>query len=34
MMPTVHFFEDYERHVAELMASHPLDEAMSLAVRG
>src|SRR5205085_1468550 len=26
--------EHYERHVAELMASHPLDEAMSLAVGG
>jgi ubiquinone/menaquinone biosynthesis C-methylase UbiE len=33
-MPKVHFVEDYERHVAELMASHPLDEAMSLAVGG
>jgi ubiquinone/menaquinone biosynthesis C-methylase UbiE len=33
-MPSVHFVEDYERHVAELMASHPLDEAMSLAVGG
>ena len=33
-MPHVHFVEDYERLVAELMASHPLDEAMSLAVGG
>ena len=33
-MPQVHFVEDYERHVAELMASHPPDEAMSLAVGG
>jgi ubiquinone/menaquinone biosynthesis C-methylase UbiE len=33
-MPQVHFVEDYERHVVELMASHPLDEAMSLAVGG
>jgi ubiquinone/menaquinone biosynthesis C-methylase UbiE len=33
-MPQVHFVEDYERHVAELIASHPMEEAMSLAVGG
>jgi ubiquinone/menaquinone biosynthesis C-methylase UbiE len=33
-MPRAHFVEDYERLVAKLMASHPLDEAMSLAVGG
>jgi SAM-dependent methyltransferase len=29
-----HFVEDYERHVAHLLANHPLDVAMSLAVGG
>jgi len=29
-----HFVEDYEAHVAALMAAHPIDEAMSLAVGG
>jgi ubiquinone/menaquinone biosynthesis C-methylase UbiE len=33
-MPQVHFVEDYEKHVADLMAAYPLDEAMSLAVGG
>ena len=33
-MPRPHFVEDYERLVAKLMSSHPLDEAMSLAVGG
>jgi len=33
-MAKFHFLEDYERHVAELLARHPLDEAMSLAVGG
>ena len=33
-MPQAHFVEDYERLVATLMASHPLDEAMSAAVGG
>ncbi|MBX6374924.1 MAG: class I SAM-dependent methyltransferase [Acetobacteraceae bacterium] len=30
----MHFVEDYERRVANLLATHPLDEAMSLAVGG
>lgn len=29
-----HFVEDYERVVANLIATHPMDEAMSLAVGG
>jgi SAM-dependent methyltransferase len=29
-----HFVEDYERYVADLVARHPIDEAMSLAVGG
>jgi len=29
-----HFVEDYERHIAQLIANYPLDEAMSLAVGG
>jgi ubiquinone/menaquinone biosynthesis C-methylase UbiE len=29
-----HFVSEYTRHVRNLMASHPLDEAMSLAVGG
>jgi ubiquinone/menaquinone biosynthesis C-methylase UbiE len=29
-----HFVEEYEATVADLMAKHPLDEAMSLAVGG
>ncbi|NBW95850.1 MAG: methyltransferase domain-containing protein, partial [Planctomycetia bacterium] len=33
-MATFHFVEDYERHVAALLANHPLHEAMSLAVGG
>lgn len=33
-MAQFHFVEDYERHVANLIANHPLDEAMSLAVGG
>lgn len=33
-MAQFHFVEDYEKHVAALLASHPLDEAMSLAVGG
>jgi len=33
-MAQFHFVEDYERHVANLVATHPLDEAMSLAVGG
>jgi ubiquinone/menaquinone biosynthesis C-methylase UbiE len=33
-MPSIHFVEDYERHVADLIAQHPIDEAMSLAVGG
>lgn len=33
-MPKFHFVEDYERHVEDLLAKHPLDEAMSLAVGG
>jgi SAM-dependent methyltransferase len=33
-MANFHFVEDYERLVANLVASHPLDEAMSLAVGG
>ncbi len=30
----LHFVEDYERFVRNLVATHPLDEAMSLAVGG
>jgi len=33
-MARFHFVEDYERLVAHLMAKHPLDEAMSIAVGG
>jgi ubiquinone/menaquinone biosynthesis C-methylase UbiE len=33
-MAKFHFVKDYERFVAQLIASHPLDEAMSLAVGG
>lgn len=33
-MAEFHFVEDYERHVAHLIATMPLDEAMSLAVGG
>ena len=33
-MPQFHFVEDYKRHVAELMATYSLDEAMSRAVGG
>jgi ubiquinone/menaquinone biosynthesis C-methylase UbiE len=29
-----HFVEDYEKHVATLVAAHPIDEAMALAVGG
>lgn len=33
-MAKFHFVKDYERHVAQLVATHPIDEAMSLAVGG
>ena len=33
-MAKFHFVEDYERHVAHLIATQPIDEAMSLAVGG
>lgn len=33
-MAQFHFVEDYERHVQALLAAHPVDEAMSLAVGG
>ena len=33
-MAQFHFVEDYERVVADLMARHPIDEAMALAVGG
>ena len=33
-MADFHFVEDYQRHVDDLMAKHPIDEAMSLAVGG
>ena len=33
-MPKFHFVEDYERYVSDLIAAHPLDEAMALAVGG
>jgi ubiquinone/menaquinone biosynthesis C-methylase UbiE len=33
-MAQSHFVKDYEKLVQDLMASHPLDEAMSLAVGG
>jgi len=33
-MAQFHFVEDYERYVSSLIASHPIDEAMSLAVGG
>ncbi|MGA8277476.1 MAG: class I SAM-dependent methyltransferase [Rhodanobacteraceae bacterium] len=33
-MAEFHFVEDYERHVADLVATLPLDEAMSRAVGG
>ncbi len=29
-----HYVRDYEKHVAKLIAKHPIDEAMSLAVGG
>jgi hypothetical protein len=32
--PRFHFVEDYRRHVSNLLASYPLDQAMSLAVGG
>jgi len=34
IMARFHFVEDYERHVAGLLATYPVDEAMSLAVGG
>lgn len=33
-MSEFHFVEDYERLVEQLLAAHPLYEAMSLAVGG
>ena len=33
-MPSVHFVEDYERKVDDLVRQHPIDEAMELAVGG
>lgn len=33
-MAQFHFVEDYEQHVANLLATHPIDEAMALAVGG
>ena len=33
-MAEFHFVEDYERLVADLIAKHPIEEAMSLAVGG
>jgi 2-polyprenyl-3-methyl-5-hydroxy-6-metoxy-1,4-benzoquinol methylase len=33
-MAQFHFIEDYEKYVANLIATHPIDEAMSLAVGG
>lgn len=33
-MATYHFVDDYEKYVADLIANHPIDEAMSLAVGG
>jgi ubiquinone/menaquinone biosynthesis C-methylase UbiE len=33
-MAQFHFVEDYEKHVETLIATHPIDEAMSLAVGG
>ena len=33
-MAEFHFVEDYERWVADLIANHPIEEAMSLAVGG
>jgi DNA-binding SARP family transcriptional activator len=33
-MAEFHFVEDYETYVRSLIASHPIDEAMSLAVGG
>ena len=33
-MAEFHFVEDYERLVADLIARHPIDEAMSIAVGG
>jgi len=33
-MAKFHFVEDYENYVASLLAKHPIDEAMSLAVGG
>lgn len=33
-MAQFHYVEDYERHVSDLVARYPIDEAMSLAVGG
>jgi ubiquinone/menaquinone biosynthesis C-methylase UbiE len=33
-MAKFHFIEDYEKHVDNLVAAHPIDEAMALAVGG
>lgn len=33
-MAQFHFVEDYEKHVQNLIAAHPIDEAMALAVGG
>jgi ubiquinone/menaquinone biosynthesis C-methylase UbiE len=33
-MAEFHFVEDYRRHIANLVANYPIDEAMSLAVGG
>ncbi len=33
-MAKFHFLEDYEKHVRDLINTHPLNEAMSLAVGG
>ena len=33
-MPSVHFVDDYERYLDNLLSQYPLDEAMSLAVGG
>ena len=30
----IHFVQDYERHIANLIKNYPLDEAMSLALGG
>lgn len=34
MMPSVHFVQDYERHLDDLLSQHSIDEAMSLAIGG